>query len=189
MKNQKGITLVALVVTIVVLLILAATSIAMLRGDSGIITNAQKSSYSSTEGEVVERIKVAFNGLKTEILVKSNTETTYVATDVASLKDLLANFVKDLGLTPNTSLTGTTTPASMPANLLSTDSEKGYTVAYASNKITITYTDNTFKSGQTSVKDKNGNNVGTIQAEITITTNDVEQIKWTPTTPYFITNY
>ena len=40
--RNKGITLIALVVTIVVLLILAGTAIAMITGDSGIMTNAQK---------------------------------------------------------------------------------------------------------------------------------------------------
>lgn len=39
---HKGITLIALVVTIVVLLILAGVSITVLFGDSGIITMAQK---------------------------------------------------------------------------------------------------------------------------------------------------
>ena len=41
-KKQKGITLIALVVTIVVLLILASVSISMLLGDNGIIKNARK---------------------------------------------------------------------------------------------------------------------------------------------------
>ena len=36
-KNKKGVTLVALVVTIVVLLILAGVSIGMLAGDNGLI--------------------------------------------------------------------------------------------------------------------------------------------------------
>ena len=40
-RGTRGITLIALVVTIVVLLILAGTAIAMLTGDSGIMTNAQ----------------------------------------------------------------------------------------------------------------------------------------------------
>ena len=39
-KSEKGITLIALVVTIVVLLILAAVSISMLGGENGIITKA-----------------------------------------------------------------------------------------------------------------------------------------------------
>ena len=42
LKNQLGITLIALVVTIVVLLILAAVSIQMLGGENGIITQATK---------------------------------------------------------------------------------------------------------------------------------------------------
>lgn len=40
--NQKGITLIALVITIIILLILAGVSIAMLTGESGILTQAQR---------------------------------------------------------------------------------------------------------------------------------------------------
>ena len=42
-KNQKGITLIALVITIVVLLILAGVSINTLFNDNGIINSASKS--------------------------------------------------------------------------------------------------------------------------------------------------
>ena len=41
-SKQKGITLIALVITIIVLLILAGVSIAMLTGENGILTQAQK---------------------------------------------------------------------------------------------------------------------------------------------------
>ena len=40
--EDKGITLIALVITIIVLLILAGVSIAMLTGTNGILTQAQK---------------------------------------------------------------------------------------------------------------------------------------------------
>ncbi len=43
LRNKRGITLIALVVTIVVLLILAAVSISMLTGDNGIIRKCTKS--------------------------------------------------------------------------------------------------------------------------------------------------
>lgn len=43
MKNQKGITLIALVITIIVLLILAGITIAMLTGDNGLLTRSQNS--------------------------------------------------------------------------------------------------------------------------------------------------
>ena len=42
MKSQKGVTLVALVVTIIVLIILAGISINLILGDNGIITIAKK---------------------------------------------------------------------------------------------------------------------------------------------------
>ena len=41
-KKDKGITLIALVITIIVLLILASVSISMLTGDNGILTQAQR---------------------------------------------------------------------------------------------------------------------------------------------------
>lgn len=43
MRNQRGITLIALVITIIVLLILAGVSIAMLTGENGILNKASKS--------------------------------------------------------------------------------------------------------------------------------------------------
>ena len=42
LKNARGITLIALVITIVVLLILAGVTIATLTGDNGIITRANE---------------------------------------------------------------------------------------------------------------------------------------------------
>ena len=41
-KNEIGITLIALVITIIVLLILASVSIAMLTGQNGILTRGTK---------------------------------------------------------------------------------------------------------------------------------------------------
>lgn len=67
MKNQRGITLIALVITIIVLLILAGVSIAMLMGDNGILTNAQSSKTETLKAESVERINLALNAVKTEI--------------------------------------------------------------------------------------------------------------------------
>ena len=55
MKRIQGITLIALVVTIVVLLILAAVSINMLAGENGIIKQAQYSKERTRAGTVEER--------------------------------------------------------------------------------------------------------------------------------------
>ena len=54
MKNTKGITLIALVITIIVLLFLAGVSIAMLTGENVILTqasNAKQVTEESTEKE------------------------------------------------------------------------------------------------------------------------------------------
>ena len=64
MKSNKGITLIALVVTIVVLLILAGVSISMLIGENGIITQAQNAKEQSEIGEEKEAISVAYSGAK-----------------------------------------------------------------------------------------------------------------------------
>ena len=56
LKNKKGITLVALVVTIVVLLILAGVSINAVLGDNGIIKKANQAASVTKEAEVKEAI-------------------------------------------------------------------------------------------------------------------------------------
>ena len=53
-RKNYGITLIALVVTIVVLLILAATSISMLTGENGIITQANKASLENKGANIQE---------------------------------------------------------------------------------------------------------------------------------------
>ena len=99
MKNNKGITLVALVVTIVVLLILATVSINLVLGDNGIVKKAQDAKTKSAEAS--ENDLKGMNGLVSEMegalagngstgsgsgngntgsgnnFVKKNTEVTY----------------------------------------------------------------------------------------------------------------
>ena len=54
MRNQKGVTLIALVITIIVLLILAGVSIAMLTGDNGILAQAKEAKEVTEEAEKKE---------------------------------------------------------------------------------------------------------------------------------------
>jgi len=67
-KEAKGITLIALVITIIVLLILAGVTIATLTGDNGILKQADKAKTETTMGEEKEAIGLAYNGAKTEKL-------------------------------------------------------------------------------------------------------------------------
>ena len=65
MKNNKGITLVALVVTIVILLILAGVSINLVLGNNGIIAKAQEAKTKSAEAS--ENDLKGMNGLLSEM--------------------------------------------------------------------------------------------------------------------------
>ena len=60
-KEQKGITLIALVITIIVLLILAGVSIAMLTGQNGILTKATGANEKSSVAEVDEAIRLGLS--------------------------------------------------------------------------------------------------------------------------------
>ena len=62
MRNNKGITLIALVITIIVLLILAGVSIAMLTGDNGILTQATSARDDTKNAELADKINMALNG-------------------------------------------------------------------------------------------------------------------------------
>ena len=81
-KNE-GITLIALVVTVVVLLILAGVSIAMLTGDNGIITQAQNSQKETEIGQEKEEIRVAYSGA-----IGENLGTKVTAEDIQKQFDL-----------------------------------------------------------------------------------------------------
>jgi type II secretory pathway pseudopilin PulG len=77
MKNNKGITLIALVVTIIILLILAGISIAMLTGENGILTNAKKTSTQNEYYGAQERFNLAYMAVRTEIMALTVKDGTY----------------------------------------------------------------------------------------------------------------
>ncbi len=99
LKNEKnkGITLIALVVTAIVLLILAAVSIQMLTGDNGIITNASKVSTSNAYYSAEEQVKLAYMAVKAEISAKTVKSGTYDPTGSAETTALATIVENDLG--------------------------------------------------------------------------------------------
>ena len=64
-RNQIGITLISLVVTIIVLLILAGISIAMITGENGILQKATEAKTKSDNAQITERIQLAYNSALT----------------------------------------------------------------------------------------------------------------------------
>ena len=64
MKNSKGITLIALVITIIVLLILAGVAIAMLTGDNGLLNKSTRAAVKSKIAEEKEQAMLDYNAAK-----------------------------------------------------------------------------------------------------------------------------
>ena len=65
-KDEIGITIIALVITIIVLLILAGITIAMLTGNNGILTKATESSETSEKEKTRERIGLSVQAANIE---------------------------------------------------------------------------------------------------------------------------
>ena len=80
-KKQGGITLIALVITIIVLLILAAVTINALSGDNGILKRASEAKKGTNQSTVEEITKLSINGLITDNLADASTITPQVLAD------------------------------------------------------------------------------------------------------------
>ena len=65
-KQEKGITLIALVVTIVVLLILAGVSISLVLNNNGVIGKAKDAKNSTEKGQAQDEVNLAINYLQIE---------------------------------------------------------------------------------------------------------------------------
>ena len=66
LKGQKAITLIALVITIIVLLILAGISISMLSGENSILSRAGQARDRTEESQIKEEVSLAWNGVQTD---------------------------------------------------------------------------------------------------------------------------
>ena len=86
MRNQRGITLIALVITIIVLLILAGVSIAMLTGDNGILSNARKAQTQTVTKSNEEVLKLGISDCITEFYANSANVGKTLTIDDAALQ-------------------------------------------------------------------------------------------------------
>ena len=133
-QKQEGITLIALVVTIVVLLILAGTSIAMLTGDNGIITNAQKSQMENTKSEVIEKMNMAYNAAYSEARIKMATDPGYQPS--AHIAELAGVVAKEVGVEAQAG-TAPTEAVDNQYNVYYDDTEKTITMLYGDPKFAL----------------------------------------------------
>ena len=71
MKKEKGITLIALVITIIVLIILAGISINLVLGENGILKRANKGKEEYKEASIKEKIEIALMDYNSEKITNS----------------------------------------------------------------------------------------------------------------------
>ena len=74
-KQAKGITLITLVITIIILLILAGVTITMLTGDNGILKQATNARETNSKAEFEEQVKLAVMASKVNDTANINLET------------------------------------------------------------------------------------------------------------------
>ena len=89
-ESNRGITLIALVITIIVLLILAGISISMLSGDNGILNKAVQAKDATRGGEVQETVTLA---------AANNTGVDYIGGTKQTRAEVIAQLHRDGKLT------------------------------------------------------------------------------------------
>ena len=92
-KRNKGITLIALVVTIIVLLILAGISIMMLTGQNGILNRASEAKNQTSESQSKEELELAISQLAIEYHLNGGADTfsDYIFSHEDDLKTALGS--------------------------------------------------------------------------------------------------
>lgn len=96
-KNRKGITLIALVITIIVLLILAGVTIATLTGENGILVQAEKAKDETEMGKEKEILKLIQQNYKLDNNKKMEKESiesdlvSYCGENKTEVEEIIGN--------------------------------------------------------------------------------------------------
>ena len=116
-KNQNGVTLIALAVTIIVMLILAGATMSMLTGNSGIMTNAKKSSAASEGADAYEKMAQAFSTVQLSVESEAALNGGYDASEAAELTKYAQMAQKEIGTAQAIIEDSAKTTADLKANI------------------------------------------------------------------------
>ena len=128
-KGQSGITLVALVVTIVVLLILAAVTITLVFSQNGVIGKAQEASRTSNEGIVAENIHDAIVAAQIDALAYKTAGTV----PIGAIGNTGITLNKAITINADASVTATGVTATFDGKTYDIKYENGVVTAEAQN--------------------------------------------------------
>ena len=147
-QSTKGITLIALVITIIVLLILAGVSVITLTGENGILTRTTNVSKTNVHAAVVDAIALAYNEYQVDINLANTTknastnpiklaDTAIITKETTFLEYLeIKGYADSSGILNVKNLVG-----SEQAYGKGTDSTDVYKIEEKSNKYIVTYYD------------------------------------------------
>ena len=143
MKNNKGITLVSLVITIIVLLILAGVTIASLSGDNGILTRGKQAKLDDQESQVKEMITLAANEAIQEYyaITYAGATSSSITGDTSNIKSAQAAVTTAIAklIDSNGKIAGVSVTDNKD-NTFTIKFDKGQQMATVSDKGTVSYT-------------------------------------------------
>ena len=96
-NRKKGITLIALVVTIIVLLILAAVSITLVLGPDGIVEKAREGSVANRYGSIKDKIMIRNTELEVNTKTLSKEQWNEIYDSLETAEDPFFIFKEKLG--------------------------------------------------------------------------------------------
>ena len=171
-SKQNGITLIALVITIIVLLILAGVSIMTLAGDNGLLTRTTKAKDASRAGEVKEllRLEATNNKVAEYQNEKQKTRSEFI-TELVSDGKLTSEEVEELqsAQTPTITIGGVTIDFSILPESVQVWTQSGTSVT--DGKITLTVGTQVTGYSVTGHTDLNWYVLGAKDGKLLITTN------------------
>lgn len=133
MRNERGITLIALVVTIVVLLILAGVTITYALGDNGIFGTAKKAEVGSIKATFSDAVSTA----QAECLIIKHDPDDTVPTDKDELLALVTNYIPDAWKEKTSATTLSFTDGKLVGTIsYKKDASKTYTITVANGIVT-----------------------------------------------------
>lgn len=133
MRNERGITLIALVVTIVVLLILAGVTITYALGDNGIFGTAKKAEVGSIKATFSDAVSTT----QAECLIKQHDPDDTVPKTPAELLTMVKNYLPDAWKEKTSATTLSFTDGKLVGTIsYAKDASKTYTITVANGIVT-----------------------------------------------------
>ena len=111
LKQKKGITLVALVITIIVLLILAGVSISMVVGDNGVLTRAKNAASETAKAQANEALQTAVIGVQGDYATNWSDDSSFNLISKMTTDELQANVSSEYTITITKASTDAATAA------------------------------------------------------------------------------